>query len=100
MNLKAAARMSLRGVATPRDRARVFAIFSWIPSAGKWCPEEDSIVKPMILKRNLFLFGKQNGGPFDGPRQYFMEWFKCWMSQQRTRNVIAIQSPCRNPRRS
>lgn len=59
-------------------------------------PEEESIVKSMILKRNLFLFDRQNDGPFDGPRQQFVEWFECWKSQQRSKNFTARQRVSRN----
>lgn len=60
-------------------------------------PEEDSLVKPMILRRNLFLFYRQNDGPFDGPRQRLVKWFECWKAQQRSRNLITPQLVFRNP---
>jgi hypothetical protein len=64
---------------------------------GKMVPEEESIVKPMILKGKIFLSGRQNDGPFNGPRQHLLEWFECWKAQQRSPNLIAHQLLLRNP---
>ena len=67
------------------------------PEKKKWCPEEESIVKSMILKGKIFLSGRQNDGPFNGPRQHLLEWFECWKAQQRSLNLIAHQLLLRNP---
>jgi hypothetical protein len=77
---------------------RIFrGILPTTPEGEKWCPEEESIVKPMILKGKIFLSGRQNDGPFNGPRQHLLEWFECWKAQQRSLNLIAHQLLLRNP---
>lgn len=59
-------------------------------------PEEEPIVKSMVLKRKINIFYRQKDDPFDGPRQLLLEWFECWKAQQRSRILVAHRVPPRN----